>query len=232
MQQLLEEALTLIADESVEVTCAGRTDTGVHATGQVVHFDTGNERSERAWLLGANSNLPEDINVTWARPVDARFHARFSATGRGYRYCILNRPQRSALHRHRAWWVHQPLDEQRMQIASQQLLGKHDFSSFRAAGCGAATPVREITSIALCRTGGWLTLTISADAFLQHMVRNITGSLVTIGLGEESIEWLAAVLAARNRKHAGVAAPPQGLTLVSVDYPQAFGIPEEVLVGD
>ena len=208
------------------MTCAGRTDTGVHATGQVVHFDSENARSERGWLLGANTNLPDDINVTWARSVDDDFDARFSATGRRYRYRILNRKQRSALYRHRAWWVQRPLDEQRMQDAAQQLVGKHDFSSFRAAGCRADTAVREVTHISIDRDGDWVTLDISANAFLQHMVRNITGSLVAVGSGKETPQWLAAVLAARDREKGGVAAPAHGLTLVSVDYPQAFEIPD------
>ena len=208
------------------VTCAGRTDTGVHATGQVIHFDTENSRSERGWMLGANSNLPDDINVTWAKVVDDEFHARFSATGRSYRYRILNRQQRSALYRHRAWWVHRPLDERRMQEAAELLVGEHDFSSFRAAGCRAATAVREITTIAIRREGDWVTLEISANAFLQHMVRNITGSLVAVGTSDATPQWLGAVLAACDRKQGGVAAPAHGLTFVSVDYPQAFEIPD------
>ena len=226
VQQLIEEALTSVANAAVTVTCAGRTDTGVHATGQVVHFDTENARSERGWQLGANSHLPDDINVTWAKRVDDEFHARFSATGRGYHYRILNREQRSALYRHRAWWVQRPLDEQRMQEAAELLVGKHDFSSFRAAGCRAATAVREITGISIRRDGHWVTASISANAFLQHMVRNIMGSLVAVGTGEESSQWLQAVLAARDRRKGGMAAPAHGLTLVSVDYPQAFEIPD------
>lgn len=197
----------------------------MHATGQVVHFDSSKSRSERGWLLGANSNLPDDINVTWAKSVDDAFHARFSATARCYRYLILNRRQRSALHRHRAWWVRRPLDEQRMHTAAQQLIGQHDFSAFRAAGCGARTAVREITRIVVERDGDWLALLICANAFLQHMVRNITGSLVAIGAGEQTLEWLAAVLAGGDRKKGGVAAPPHGLTLVSVDFPANFGLP-------
>ena len=225
VQQRVEEALEVVADHPVEVTCAGRTDTGVHATGQVVHFDTPNRRDDRGWLLGANSNLPDDISVTWAQQVSDDFHARFSATGRNYRYCILNRLERSALHRHRAWWVYQPLDADRMHAAAQQLLGEHDFSAFRAAGCRANTPDRNITAIAVVRDGDWITLTVSANAFLQHMVRNITGTLVAIGLGEQSVEWLADVLASQDRKLGGIAAPPHGLTLVSVDYPEDFGLP-------
>lgn len=224
VQQRVEEALKRVADHTVEVTCAGRTDTGVHASGQVIHFDTPSMRDDRGWLLGANSNLPDDISVMWARHVDDDFHARFSATGRNYRYRILNRLERSALHRHRAWWVYQPLDAERMHTAAQHLLGEHDFSAFRAAGCRANTPRRNITSITVERVGDWITLEVSANAFLQHMVRNITGTLVSVGEGERSTEWLAEVLASRDRKQGGIAAPPHGLTLTSVDYPEALGI--------
>ncbi len=228
MQQRVEEALSLVADETVEVVCAGRTDTGVHATGQVVHFDTHSERSRRGWLLGANSNLPDDINVTWAEPVSDEFHARFSAISRSYRYRILNRLQRSALHRNRAWWVYQPLDAQRMQAAAERLLGEHDFSAFRAAGCQASTAVRTINYISVSRQGDWLTLEVTANAFLQHMVRNIVGTLADIGLGEQPVEWVGDVLASRDRKAGGIAAPPHGLILVSIEYPASFAIPDAV----
>ncbi|MEL7185058.1 MAG: tRNA pseudouridine(38-40) synthase TruA [Pseudomonadota bacterium] len=226
VQQRVEDALSVVADESIEVICAGRTDTGVHATAQVVHFDTGSRRSDRGWLLGANTNLPDDICVTWAKPVDDEFHARFSATGRSYHYRILNRLGRSALHRHRAWWVYQPLDESLMHEAAQLLVGEHDFSAFRAAGCGANTPHRNLTSIAVTRDRDWLTLTVSANAFLQHMVRNITGTLATVGFGERPVAWVADVLQSRDRKAGGIAAPPHGLTLVGVDYPADFAIPQ------
>jgi tRNA pseudouridine38-40 synthase len=226
VQQRLEEALEKVADHSVGVTCAGRTDTGVHASGQVVHFDTPNTRDDRGWVLGANSNLPDDISVMWARQVADEFHARFSATGRNYRYSILNRLERSALLRHRAWWVYPPLDAERMHEAAQHLLGEHDFSAFRAAGCRANTPQRNITRISIERDGDRITLEVSANAFLQHMVRNITGSLAAVGEGEKSVEWLADVLESRDRKQGGIAAPPHGLTLVSVDYPAAAGVPK------
>jgi tRNA pseudouridine38-40 synthase len=231
VQQRLEEALAIVANENVEVVCAGRTDSGVHASGQVVHFDTVNQRSQRGWLLGANSNLPDDICVTWARPVDGQFHARFSATARSYRYRILNRLQRSALHRNRAWWVYQPLDSATMHEAAKKLLGCHDFSAFRAAGCQASTAFREIMRIAVRRDGDWITLSITANAFLQHMVRNIAGTLVAIGLGEQSPSWAAEVLERRDRTAGGVAAPPHGLMLVSVDYPAEFNIPHAVDYG-
>jgi tRNA pseudouridine38-40 synthase len=225
VQQRLEEALSVVADESIDVHCAGRTDTGVHASGQVVHFDTVADRSDRGWLLGANTNLPSDINVGWVARVSSDFHARFSATARSYRYQILNRLQRSALHRNRAWWVYQPLDEQRMHEAAQLLLGEHDFSAFRAAGCQARSAMREVTRVSVTRCGDWLTLEISANAFLMHMVRNITGTLAAIGQGEQPIEWAAEVLASRDRTAGGITAPAHGLTLVSVDYPAEFGIP-------
>ena len=226
MQQRLEEALQIVANEDIEAVCAGRTDTGVHASGQVVHFDTSAERSERGWLLGANSNLPDDISVTWVRPVPDDFHARFSATARSYRYRILNRLQRSALYRHRAWWVYEPLDADAMHAAAQLLVGKHDFSAFRAAGCQASQPVRDITSISVTRSGDWLTLDVTANAFLQHMVRNITGTLADIGIGERDESWLAEVLASRDRTVGGAAAPPHGLTLITVRYPAQFDLPE------
>jgi tRNA pseudouridine38-40 synthase len=174
--------------------------------------------------------MPDDVNVTWAKPVVEDFHARFSATSRSYRYCILNRLQRSALHRHRAWWVYQPLDEERMHVAAQQLLGRHDFSAFRAAGCQASSPVRHLRQMRVSRTGDWLTLEVTANAFLQHMVRNITGMLVAIGRGEQEVAWAGEVLESRDRTAGGIAAPPHGLTLVAVEYPPSFDIPAPVSV--
>jgi tRNA pseudouridine38-40 synthase len=228
VQQRLEEALALVANEPVEVVCAGRTDTGVHASGQVVHFDTSADRSDRGWLLGANTNLPPDISVSWVQFVSDDFHARFSATSRRYRYVILNRLQRSALHRHRAWWVHQPLDETIMHEAAQSLLGEHDFSAFRAAGCQANSAMRDLTSIGVARSGDWVTLDVTANAFLMHMVRNITGTLAAIGQGEQPVGWIREVLDSRDRTLGGVTAPPHGLTLIAVHYPGSFGIPAAV----
>ncbi len=225
VQTRLEEALSSVADEPLEVTCAGRTDAGVHAIAQVGHFDTRSERSDRGWLLGTNTHLPDDISVKWVRPVEDSFHARFSALSRSYRYCILNRLVRSAMNRHRVWWVHKPLDAERMHAAAQSLIGEHDFSAFRAAGCQARSPVREIQSIEVRREGDHVLLEVAANAFLQHMVRNITGLLVSIGAGEMDVQWAERVLTSRDRTQAGVAAPPQGLTLVRVEYPSNFGIP-------
>lgn len=226
VQALVEDAVSEVANEAVEVVCAGRTDAGVHASGQVAHFDTGAERSERGWLLGVNSVLPDDINLRWVSPVPDEFHARFSATARSYRYRILNRLVRSALERNRKWWVHQPLDQRRMHAAAQVLVGEHDFSAFRAAGCQAASATREVLTITVVRHHDDVILDITANAFLQHMVRNITGSLVEIGTGERPVDWLAEVLECRDRRLGGVAAPPHGLALVHVTYPDRFGLPD------
>ena len=225
VQEQLEVALSKVANEDIEVVCAGRTDTGVHASGQVVHFETSSTRDDRGWLLGANTNLPDDISVTWSRHVDDSFHARFSATARSYEYLILNRLVRSALHRHRAWWVYDELDVENMQTAAATLVGRHDFSAFRAAGCQASTATREITDLTLTRNGNWILLEVTANAFLQHMVRNIMGTLVAIGRGDKAPEWAASVLASKDRKAGGMAAPPHGLTLVSVEYPPEFAVP-------
>jgi len=228
VQERVEAALSSVADESIDVVCAGRTDTGVHATGQVVHFDTNSERSDRSWLLGANTNLPDDIAVTWAQPVADDFHARFSAVSRSYRYIILNCLVRSALNRHRAWWVYQPLDAAQMHMAAQAIAGRHDFSAFRAAGCQASTATREILSVSVARENDKIYLDITANAFLQHMVRNIAGTLAAIGAGDASIASMSEVLESRDRKRGGIAAPPHGLTLVQVGYPNDFPLPKKV----
>ncbi|MBM37489.1 MAG: tRNA pseudouridine(38-40) synthase TruA [Woeseia sp.] len=225
VQEIIERALVKVADHEVETFCAGRTDAGVHATGQVIHFDTSSERQNRGWLLGVNSYLPDDISVRWARHVGENFHARFSAISRNYSYLILNRLERSAIYRNCAWWVHKPLKVKDMNIASQYLLGEHDFSAFRAAGCGANSSVRKIMKISIEREGDWIKLNVTANAFLQHMVRNIVGTLIAVGEGNKSADWLKDILNSGDRKKAGVAAPPHGLTLVSVDYPSSAGIP-------
>ena len=232
VQACVEAALAEVADDATEVICAGRTDAGVHAAGQVAHFDTESERSERGWLLGANSNLPDDVNLLWVKPVGDDFHARYAAIARHYRYRVLNRFVRSALYRNRAWWIHKPLDAERMHAAAQQLVGEHDFSAFRAAGCQASTARREVMSIAVARNGDWVILDVVANAFLQHMVRNVMGTLVAIGLGEQSEHWAGQVLASKDRTQGGVAAPPQGLTLQRVDYPAEHGIPAVALASD
>jgi tRNA pseudouridine38-40 synthase len=225
VQERLEQAIASVANEPVEAVCAGRTDAGVHAAGQVAHFDTAAERAPRGWLLGINSNLPDDINATWVSPVDDRFHARYSAVSRSYRYLILNRLVRSALFRRRAWWVYEPLDEGAMAEAGAMLLGEHDFSAFRAAGCQSSTPVREVTELTVERRGHWVIIDITANAFLQHMVRNIAGTLVAIGRGEADPDWTAQLLEGRDRTAAGVAAPAHGLTFMRVAYPHGAGLP-------
>jgi len=225
VQEILEAAIAAVADHAVEAVCAGRTDAGVHAAGQVVHFETTARRTMRGWLLGINSNLPDDINVNWAVSVDDDFHARFSAEARSYRYLILNRLVRSALHRRRAWWVHEPLDATAMAEAGALLLGEHDFSAFRAAGCQAATAVREVTRLDVRRSGQWVSIDVTANAFLQHMVRNIAGTLVAIGRGDEAPGWAKSVLEGRDRTAAGIAAPAWGLTFMDVRYPERFGLP-------
>lgn len=225
IQELVESAIGRVADHAVEVVCAGRTDTGVHATGQVAHFDTTAERRPRSWLLGTNTSLPDDINLTWVRPAADDFHARYTALARTYRYLILNRLTRSAMFRRRAWWVHEDLDAERMQAAGSLLLGEHDFSAFRAAGCQARHAVREITRLDVLRDGDWIAVTVTANAFLQHMVRNITGLLAAVGRGDRPPEWARDVLDGRDRTAGGIAAPAHGLTLIRVDYPSALALP-------
>jgi tRNA pseudouridine38-40 synthase len=226
VQEVVERALATVADAPVEAVCAGRTDAGVHASAQVAHFDSDAARSERNWLLGVNSNLPSDVNALWVAPVGEDFHARYSATARTYRYLILNRPCRSALWRDRAWWVHGSLDDARIRAAAAHLLGEHDFSAFRAAGCQARSPVRHVHSITTQRRGAeWLVIEVTANAFLQHMVRNIVGTLVAVGRGDEAPEWVRDVLDGRDRTRGGMAAPSCGLTLIGVDYPASFGLP-------
>lgn len=226
VQEVVERALAAVADAPVEAVCAGRTDAGVHATAQVAHFDSDAERSERNWLLGVNSNLPPDVNALWVASVRDDFHARYSATARKYRYLILNRLCRSSLWRNRAWWVHEALDDARMRKAAAHLLGEHDFSAFRAAGCQARTPVRRVHALAIeRRSAEWLAVEVTANAFLQHMVRNIVGTLVAVGRGDEAPAWVGDVLESRDRTRGGMAAPAHGLTLIGVDYPASYGLP-------
>lgn len=226
IQETIENALSSVADEAIEVVCAGRTDAGVHAVQQVVHFETTASREAHAWVLGGNTQLPDDIAITWAKPVDDDFHARFSAFSRTYQYLILNRRSRPAIFNGRVTWECRPLDLERMRAAAGSLVGEHDFSSFRAAACQAKSPVRTVHWLNLHRLDNWFVLTICANAFLHHMVRNIAGVLLAIGMGKEDIEWIQEVLEARDRTASGVTAPPDGLYLVNVDYPEQFAIPE------
>ena len=225
VQAVVETAVARVAAHDVRVVCAGRTDTGVHATGQVIHIDSSAQRSPRNWLLGTNANLPDDVNVTWVTAVPNDFHARFSATGRRYRYLILNRDARSSLMSRRVTWVHRRLDSERMHRAGQTLVGTHDFSSYRALACQAKSPVRELRSLEVTRRGDLIEIAVSANAFLHHMVRNIAGVLMAIGRGERAVEWAAEVLALRDRTLGGVTAPSDGLYLTRVEYPEGYRIP-------
>jgi tRNA pseudouridine38-40 synthase len=213
-----------VADHPVGVVCAGRTDAGVHAWGQVVHFDTRAPRDERSWVLGGNANLPPDLALTWARAVPLEFDARRSARRRHYRYLIYNHPLRSALLRDRACWECRPLDDERMQAGASYLLGEHDFSAYRAAACQAKSPVRRVDRIEVSRRGRLIALDVVANAFLHHMVRNIAGVLMAVGLGRRPAEWPREVLVGRDRRLGGVTAPPAGLYLVAVEYPDRFGL--------
>ena len=227
IQAEVERARAFVANHPVEVVAAGRTDAGVHATGQVVHFDAAVDRGERGWVLGANVNLPEQVSALWLRTVPANFHARYDALERSYRYVILNRATRPALERGHVCWIRESLDADRMHEAAQALLGEHDFSTFRAAECQSRTPVRHVTSLQVRRIGRYLQIDVVANAFLHHMVRNIAGTLIAVGRGVRPVSWVADVLAARDRTQGGVTAPPQGLYLRSVRYPDALGLPTD-----
>jgi len=225
VQGELEQALSKVASKSRRLICAGRTDTGVHATGQVVHFDVSVKRELKAWMLGGNTNLPDDISIHWARQVDEEFNARFSAISRSYRYILYNRRIRSAIMPHTVAWLYEPLDEKAMHTAAQLLLGKHDFSAFRSSKCQASHARREMQSISVKREGEYVILDIKANAFLHHMVRNIMGTLLVIGRGDQPVEWMQKILQDRDRKKAGMTASAAGLYMVNVEYPEKYGLP-------
>jgi tRNA pseudouridine38-40 synthase len=225
VQDVVQRALSRVADAPVEVVCAGRTDAGVHASEQVLHFDSGAARNERAWRLGANTYLPGDVSLLWVREVPDQFHARFSATARSYRYLILNRDSRPGLDAGRATWERRPLDAGLMHASAQALVGEHDFSAFRAIECQSKSPVRRVESISVSRESEWLRLDITANAFLHHMVRNVAGLLMSVGEGESQPARVAAVLASRDRRTNAATAPPDGLYLAAVRYPAGFGLP-------
>jgi tRNA pseudouridine38-40 synthase len=228
VQASLEQALSFVAAESIEVTCAGRTDAGVHGRCQVVHFDTTVQRDLRGWVLGACSNLPSSVAVLWAKVMPDDFHARFSARSRRYRYTILNRAIRPALDARYVAWERQPLDAEHMHVAAQALIGEHDFSAFRAISCQAAHARREIKRLSVRREGEQVIVEIEANAFLHHMVRNIVGSLLLVGRGEQPVAWMAELLAGRNREVAGPTAAASGLTFIGPRYEHHWGLPEEV----
>ncbi len=225
IQDAVQEALSFVAGHAVTAICAGRTDRGVHALGQVIHFDTHAERTPRAWVLGANTRLSPSIALQWANEVDQGFHARHRASARVYRYIILNRSERSALHRARVAWMHRPLDAARMHEAAQTLVGEHDFSAFRSMECQSKTPVRRVLAIDVQRSGDYVHVDFTANAYLHHMVRNVVGTLIEAQSDADPAARVASILAGRDRRHAGFTAPPSGLYLWRVIYPSRFGIP-------
>jgi tRNA pseudouridine38-40 synthase len=226
VQGELEKALSTVADAPIRITCAGRTDTGVHATGQVVHFDAPVQRPLKAWMLGSNTNLPPDVAVHWVRQVSDDFSARFSAVSRSYRYILFNRRVRSAVFAQNIAWSYASFDEHAMNTAAQYLLGEQDFSAFRSSRCQASHANRSMQAISIKRTGDYLILDIKANAFLHHMVRNIMGTLMVIGRGEKPVEWMLELLRGKDRKCAGMTASPAGLYLVNVEYPKHYGLPD------
>jgi len=225
VQDALERALSGVAGKNIETTCAGRTDAGVHALAQVVHFDVDVERSPTAWIRGGNALLPGAIAVNWARAVSPDFHARFSATGRRYVYWLLNRAQRPGLQRERVGWFYRHLDELAMQQAAQHLIGSHDFSAFRAAECQAKTPVKTLRQLEICRRSDLIRFEFAADAFLQHMVRNIVGALVYVGSGRQPAGWIGEVLESRDRNRAAPTFAASGLYLAAVEYDASWALP-------
>jgi tRNA pseudouridine38-40 synthase len=226
VQQALEQRLSAICNEPITLVCAGRTDMGVHATNQVIHFDTLAERPQRAWLRGANSQLADGVSIRWAQPVSPLFHARFSARSRIYRYIIYNQPTPSALMQHLVTWDRRRLDLSAMVAGSRYLLGEHNFNAFRGADCQAKNPIRRIERISINAYKDFIVLEIQATAFLYHMVRNIVGVLAAVAAGEKSAAWVEQVLLSQDRRCAGVTAPAAGLYLVAVDYDSVFGLPK------
>ena len=225
VQQEVERVLSTVADHPVKVTAAGRTDAGVHAYNQVIHFDSDAPRAPHAWLFGANSQLPRDVSLRWVQPVTDAFHARYGALSRRYRYVMLPSRARPALLDGRVAWVVGTLDAAPMHRAAQALVGEHDFSGYRDAGCQSSTPMRNVHRIAVTRNGDFVVLDIQANAFLHHMVRNIAGVLMAIGQGAQPESWARTVLEGRRRAAGGVTAEPGGLYFIGPDYPAGHGLP-------
>ncbi len=226
VQDVLEKALAAICGQPVGVICAGRTDAGVHGTHQVVHFDAPVERPVTAWVRGVNAHLPDAVAVRWAQPVSDEFHARFSARGRRYRYLLLNRPQRPGLWQGRLGWFHLPLDLAAMQDAAARLIGEHDFSAFRAAGCQAKTPVKTMWRADVRQFGNLFVFDFEASAFLHHMVRNLVGSLVYVGKGNQPAAWVGELLQARDRTQSAPTFSPDGLYFRGPIYEPHWGLPD------
>ena len=225
IQDAVQAALSFVAGHPILAICAGRTDSGVHALGQVIHFDTHALRTPRAWVLGANTKLAPAVALQWAGEVTLGFHARHAAIRRIYRYCILNRSARSALQRTRAAWIHRPLDAAAMHAAAQTLIGEHDFRAFRSVECQSKTTVRRVERIEVRRAGDYVWLEITANAYLHHMVRNIVGTLLDVQREAEPAAAMARVLKLGDRRLAGATAPAAGLYLWRVEYPPVYGIP-------
>ncbi len=225
VQSELEAAISQVANEPVQIICCGRTDTGVSARHQVIHFDTQADRNDRQWTLGINSSGHRAISVLWAKRVDDDFHARFSATSRSYQYTIINRPVRPAINRHHMTWELTPLDEHAMQEAAMNLLGRHDFSALRSSQCQSKEPVKTITRADVVREGELIHFHVTANGFLHHMIRNIMGVLIPIGKGEKPASWLKDIVNSKDRRKAGITAPPNGLVFAGVTYPDTYNIP-------
>ena len=228
MQDTLQTALSVIAGHPVSVIAAGRTDTGVHALEQVIHFDTDTARPLTAWVRGANALLPRDIAVLWAHVVPETFHARFSAQSRSYQYILINRPSRAGVHHGKIGWFHLPLNVAAMQQAAQYLLGTHDFSAFRSSECQAKTPVKHLQQLDITRCGDTIFFNLTADAFLHHMVRNIIGCLVYVGKGKHPPQWMQQVLQSRDRKCAAPTFAADGLYLRRAAYDGGWALPQIV----
>lgn len=224
VQQVLERALARVADCDINVVCAGRTDTGVHATHQIIHFDCEKERSIRSWIHGANAYLPKDVCVKWGKEMPDDFHARYSATSRRYRYIVYNSAIRPALLRSNVTWQYRQLNHRDMHEAGQFLLGENDFTSFRSVECQSNTPMRNVTDLRVSRHGDMVMIDISANAFLHHMVRNIAGVLIAVGSSKKPVSWVKEVLHAKDRRLGAETAPPYGLYLTQVTYPEEFGV--------
>ena len=218
VQGVVEPALSKIANHPVRVFCSGRTDAGVHAQEQVIHFETQTSRTDGAWLFGGNANLPSDVNFKWAKEVNDDFHARFNAHARSYEYKIHHHPVRSSLKTGYYLWEPRSLSIDDMRKAAAFLVGEHDFSCFRGSMCQAKSPIKTIEYLQIDEIGDDLIIKVKANAFLHHMVRNLVGTLLKVGRGEESIEWMLSVLDSKDRKEAGPTAEPQGLYFVKAHY--------------
>ena len=226
VQKAVESAFSSIANHPVSVHCAGRTDTGVHACGQIIHFDTHSHRNEHSWVLGANSKLPQGVSVLWTQQVCDEFHARFCALSRVYRYVLINRRVRPTYLAKKVSWFVNELEVHKMTAAAKILLGKHDFSAFRSSRCSNKVPQKTIMDIQVNRHKEWVWIDVEADGFLHHMVRNIVGTLLPVGCGDQDPQWIKEVLESRDRTKAGITAPADGLYFVRVNYPQRFGLPK------